>query len=377
MANDFAGLNGSVWWQGVVEDRQDPLKLGRCRVRIIGWHEGDVNIVPTEYLPWAQIQLPVTSVRTFVSVKEGEWVTGYFLDGANAQEPVITGVLPGIISQEIRTVNSPVPQYGFTDRRTPQQIANSPKLPEGIVADTVGQPSLPPTAREVVENTAIDVSNNNQAHVCDITNELIKDNALIKISFSQLMAKIRDAIRAFIASLGLDPSGEISKLVSLAKALLRELKYIQTIIEEVLLFKQVLVDYARKIRAMIDYVLSLPAKLIALLQDCLSNFLGAITGILKDMLTIPGLEGNDSITDIGELATVVEDIVSTSKSVIQGSIDIITIPAQLTTAILTPATSQELNQASTALGEFLVQNTPNVDSVISTSTYSSANTRLP
>ena len=27
-----------VWWQGVVEDRNDPLKLGRCRVRILGYH---------------------------------------------------------------------------------------------------------------------------------------------------------------------------------------------------------------------------------------------------------------------------------------------------------------------------------------------------
>ena len=35
---EFMGTNGFVWWQGVVEDRQDPLQLGRCRVRILGWH---------------------------------------------------------------------------------------------------------------------------------------------------------------------------------------------------------------------------------------------------------------------------------------------------------------------------------------------------
>jgi hypothetical protein len=35
---DFAGKNGFIWWTGVVEDRKDPLKLGRCRVRCIGWH---------------------------------------------------------------------------------------------------------------------------------------------------------------------------------------------------------------------------------------------------------------------------------------------------------------------------------------------------
>ena len=26
------------WWFGVVEDRDDPLRMGRCRVRIMGYH---------------------------------------------------------------------------------------------------------------------------------------------------------------------------------------------------------------------------------------------------------------------------------------------------------------------------------------------------
>ena len=30
--------DGFWWWVGVVEDRMDPLKLGRVRVRITGYH---------------------------------------------------------------------------------------------------------------------------------------------------------------------------------------------------------------------------------------------------------------------------------------------------------------------------------------------------
>ena len=33
---EFMGKDGFVWWQGVVEDRYDPLYLGRCRIRILG-----------------------------------------------------------------------------------------------------------------------------------------------------------------------------------------------------------------------------------------------------------------------------------------------------------------------------------------------------
>ena len=36
--NNFAGLNGFVWWVGEIEDRVDPLNMGRVRVRIFGWH---------------------------------------------------------------------------------------------------------------------------------------------------------------------------------------------------------------------------------------------------------------------------------------------------------------------------------------------------
>ena len=35
---NFMGLGGFLWFFGVVEDRQDPLKVGRLRVRIVGVH---------------------------------------------------------------------------------------------------------------------------------------------------------------------------------------------------------------------------------------------------------------------------------------------------------------------------------------------------
>jgi hypothetical protein len=376
MTIDFAGLNGFVWWTGVVEDRQDPLKLGRYRVRIIGWHDADVNMIPTDALPWAQILQSPTGPRTFGSIKEGEWVTGYFLDGQNGQEPVIMGVYPGIITQDVRTVNSPIPQLGFSDRRTPAQIANSPRLPEGVVADVKGEPSLPPTARGKVEGTGLNISNNSQSHVCDISSELQKDVAIARAAYGQIMAAIRKAIRAFIASLGLDPSGEISKLVSLAKALLRELKYIQDIIEEIVELKNIMIEYARRVRAMIDYILSLPAKLLALLQDCLSNFLSSIGSALTDLIGIPGLEGIQSDQDFTELLDTLSEIGDTTKNIIRDSIDVITVPAQLVVAIATPASAAEVAAVSETVSSFIATNSPTTDSVVAT-TYSSNNAKLP
>ena len=40
-AKDFMGAEGFVWFYGVVEDRKDPLFLGRVKVRCIGFHTDD------------------------------------------------------------------------------------------------------------------------------------------------------------------------------------------------------------------------------------------------------------------------------------------------------------------------------------------------
>ena len=98
----FHGKDGYIWWHGVVEDRKDPLFLGRCRVRILGWHTENKAELPTEMLPWAQVLMPITSASQTgvgeapVGPVEGTWVMGFYRDGELAQEPVKIGTLPGI-----------------------------------------------------------------------------------------------------------------------------------------------------------------------------------------------------------------------------------------------------------------------------------------
>ena len=99
--NNFLGRNGFLWFVGVVEDRQDPQKVGRVRVRCLGYHTSDKEKLPTGDLPWSQVVLPITSSgisglgQTPLGLVEGSWVFGYFRDGEGAQEPLIVGSLPG------------------------------------------------------------------------------------------------------------------------------------------------------------------------------------------------------------------------------------------------------------------------------------------
>ena len=92
----FLGLEGFIWWLGIVEDRKDPEQLGRVRVRCFGWHTEDLTALPSSDLPWAHPMLPINSPNTFSKPKLGDWVVGFFMDGESGQFPVMMGILPGL-----------------------------------------------------------------------------------------------------------------------------------------------------------------------------------------------------------------------------------------------------------------------------------------
>ena len=85
-----------VWFIGVVEDRTDPLKTGRCKVRCLGFHQQNISELPTKDLPWSQLLIPPNSQNEIKPPKEGSWVLGFFKDGKRCQEPMIVSLIPGI-----------------------------------------------------------------------------------------------------------------------------------------------------------------------------------------------------------------------------------------------------------------------------------------
>lgn len=97
-------------YTGVVENRKDPLKLGRCQVRVVGIHTHDKTVLPTAELPWAYPLQTINSAaisgigQSPVGVVEGTWVVVMFRDDDN-QQPIILGSIGGIPQQESKTVD--------------------------------------------------------------------------------------------------------------------------------------------------------------------------------------------------------------------------------------------------------------------------------
>lgn len=92
---------------GVVENRLDPLKLGRCQVRVVGIHDPRKVVLPTDQLPWAMPMQPLVSAGVSglghapLGVVEGTTVVCAFQD-EDTQFPIILGTIGGIPQKEGR-----------------------------------------------------------------------------------------------------------------------------------------------------------------------------------------------------------------------------------------------------------------------------------
>jgi len=113
---NFIGKDGFQWFIGVVEDRMDPKRLGRLKVRCLGHHTDNKEKIDTKDLPWAHPMNPITSAtisgigQTPLGAVEGTWVVGFFTDN-DLQQPIIMGTLPGVP----RDLSNPDSKKGFQD----------------------------------------------------------------------------------------------------------------------------------------------------------------------------------------------------------------------------------------------------------------------
>ena len=112
----FVGRDGFIWWIGQIANDSwtknlqgskptntpvaDQPGFGyRYQVRIMGYHTADDEELRDEDLPWASVMYPVTSGgggdTTFETpaLRKGNFVYGFFLDGEDAQQPIIMGIL--------------------------------------------------------------------------------------------------------------------------------------------------------------------------------------------------------------------------------------------------------------------------------------------
>jgi len=166
----------SYWRDNIVSGKFDdknnvPGWGRRYKVSIIGLHDQEEESISSEELPWAQVMYPITAgggqafARSTSALRQGNFVFGFFLDGADQQVPVIMGLLANNTQTALSTKpqrfkpfsgyakgkdpdpNIRVPANGLITKK-PGSTPASPK--SGVTLDKYGRdPSRGATSREL------------------------------------------------------------------------------------------------------------------------------------------------------------------------------------------------------------------------------------
>ena len=112
----IVGRDGFIWWIGQVASDSWKMNIPgaqpgtqnlseqegygyRYQVRIMGYHTADCAALSNDELPWAGVMYPVTaganagSAGATPNIRKGNFVYGFFLDGEDAQQPIIMGIV--------------------------------------------------------------------------------------------------------------------------------------------------------------------------------------------------------------------------------------------------------------------------------------------
>ena len=152
--SNFLGRDGFKWWVGQVAPEEVQGKQingggwgNRIKVRILGYHPDDDVELKNDELPWAQVLMSPESgsgkgnKNRPVRISPGDNVLGFFLDGDNAQQPVILGVFgntPQSQAVQSESYTYPFKPYsGYTSKVQPSDF-----LIKGEVGTGKGQKSV-------------------------------------------------------------------------------------------------------------------------------------------------------------------------------------------------------------------------------------------
>ena len=188
----FIGRDGFHWWIGqavqsgawaanipgysVAEGGSLPGFKRRVKVRIFGYHTADTTAegLSDDDLPWAYCIFPVTAgsgsggMSQSANFSGGEFVFGFFIDGEDAQQPCILGVLDKSAQENFGTQIPPVgfvPFSGYSNGVAPGQtdIKNSTDISTSAGGSTSsalaggGQPG-PTQSNNITNDTVLNES---------------------------------------------------------------------------------------------------------------------------------------------------------------------------------------------------------------------------
>lgn len=295
LKSNFLGKDGFIWWIGQVADpkswRDDRSRVDsigswayRCKVRIIGYHTFDGNVLPDDDLPWAHVLTSAAdgspgqgSFGKLPLLVGGESVLGFFLDGEEAQQPVVVAcfyrnesvknlISPELIQKEKSSKFKPF--TGIQGKLADNPFTRMEATPDGTVKPVPSQINSPADKKVGAART---------------TGELKKDRLFNKDKADQ---KFNNQFKKTVTN----ENGCTDNLIVQIKNVLKDfIRFLNGLEETVIGFidpvRNVIVDIQSEVRKVARYVASLFKKVINEVRSTLMRWIG---NLLRDFIqTLP------------------------------------------------------------------------------------------
>jgi len=186
------GRDGFIWWIGQVAHKDSwretnkaislrGYKGNRVKVRIIGYHpfDDEGNELPDEDLPWAEVLAdPYTGngqggLSETLNLVGGEMAIGFFLDGEDAQQPMIMNLFP--------KYNNVVNTFKGTEMKSRKSSGFQPF--EAYTRPRPGQPEGPPATIKLI-NKEDNTDKNSKVKSETVVGSIVSDTNTVNTEIS-------------------------------------------------------------------------------------------------------------------------------------------------------------------------------------------------
>lgn len=243
-------------------------------------------------------------------------------------------------------VNQPPKIASVTVTSTGVVENNPPVAPNTGDTPQPGNPDLPQLAEGYAENTGIAVADANRSHACDTTLFVQRNVSLAKI-FEPTIRAIREVIKTIMDALGISPGS--NGLIEQIKKIKRYVDDITKFLKKVQNALDALVVVVKKINALINYILSLPARLLSLFVNCLQELYAELKAQFTDVVkasTGTKDDGESVIKEAQSLLKSTQTLVATAAST---ATQVTSLPASTTSAIMNPSGTSLTDAQANAL----------------------------
>lgn len=259
-----------------------------------------------------------------------------------------------------------------------------PYLPPGVSFGAVGVQTTPPFSRQTMFGTVTAKTNNDLAHSCDfkfiintgdlslglidnpvtVIKKAIADGknaaaAIVRSLIGQAVDAFRLTIKGILFALNADPSGLISTAVSTAKKYIREINQKLKEVAEYVAVASLYYNLITEIQQIVEFIKSLPAKVLALIQGCFTNFTNGIKDAAAQAAALPGAA-------VGGLAGALSQLNTSSQSAlaeVQDKAASANVPNSVIEIVNSPSTANVssladyISSSSNSNDSFSIENT--------------------